>query len=118
MGNSTLDPLRSQISSRTSILNAWNFAAASGYSTGQPAYLSFDVGILDHPGDLEVWQYNGSAWSAYPATDLNYDGEYANFTVTALGGYAVTVPEPGTLGLLAAGLFGLLAYASRKRGRK
>ena len=47
--------------------------------------------------------------------DLTYDGAYASFTVTGFSGYAVTVPEPGTLGLLLAAALGLLAYARRKR---
>jgi hypothetical protein len=40
------------------------------------------------------------------------------FTVTGLSGYALTgaaVPEPGTLGLSAAGLLGLYVYARQKR---
>jgi hypothetical protein len=62
-----------------------------------------------------VAHYDGSAWSEYPTIDLTYDGNYASFTATGLSGYAMVVPEPGTLVLLATGVLGLLIYARRKR---
>ena len=45
--------------------------------------------------DLAIWYYNGSTWSAYPAGDLAYDGAYASFTVTGMGGYAVVRSPAG-----------------------
>jgi hypothetical protein len=39
---------------------------------------------------LEVWSYSGSAWTAFSASDLTYDGTYASFTATSLGTLAVT----------------------------
>ena len=38
-----------------------------------------------------MWSYNGSAWSAYAANDLTFDGNFASFTVTALNGYDYAV---------------------------
>ena len=95
------------------------FSANSGYTPGDPAYLSFDVGAGQSSDDLEAWQYNGNTWTAFPADDLTYDGNYASFTVTGLEGYAVTgidvVPEPSTLALLAAGAIGLAGYGLHRR---
>ena len=62
-----------------------------------------------------MWHYDGTSWTAYASADLTYDGTYASFTVTGFSGYAVTVPEPGTLALFLAAALGLLAYAWRKR---
>jgi len=99
-----------------SLLGAWQFSlGGSGYSLGDPVYLSFPVadGILT--SDLQVWHWDGTNWSAFPAGDLNISQGYANFTVTSFSGYAVSVPEPSTLALLGMGAVGLLAYAWRRR---
>jgi hypothetical protein len=84
------------------VLGAWGFAANSGYTPGDPVYLSFNIGDGYSWDDLLVWHYDGSNWTQYPATDLTCNGGYASFTVTGFSGYAVTVPEPGTLILLLA----------------
>jgi autotransporter-associated beta strand protein len=50
--------------------------------------------------------------------DINVSGDNLDsqaLSMLAGAGFHVVVPEPGTLALLAAGLFGLLAYAWRKR---
>ena len=56
------------------------------------------------PGRLRRLCCATRQWTPYNAQDLTYDGTYASFTATGFSGYAVTVPEPGTLVLLAAGL--------------
>ena len=95
LGGNTLASLDAQLLSGQSVLAAWSFLATSGYESGDPAYLSFDVGSAS---GLEVWQYNGSNWTQYDPTDLTDDGTYASFTVTSLGDYAVSaVPEPATI---------------------
>jgi fibronectin-binding autotransporter adhesin len=65
--------------------------------------------LITYSGNLTD---NGLDLGAMPALS---DGKY--FAVTATGGNVnlVVVPEPGVLALLATGLFGLIAYAWRKR---
>jgi T5SS/PEP-CTERM-associated repeat protein len=86
------------------VWGAWELAAAgSGYSPGDPVYLSFDVGAGFSPSDLSLWHHDGLQWSPFAAPDLSYNGQYAGFTVTSLSAYAVAaVPEPGTWAMLAA----------------
>jgi hypothetical protein len=115
MGDDTLLSLKDLLEPDLSVLGGWQFAADSGYTTGDPAYLSFNVGAGYNRNGLEVWHYDGTNWTPYAANDLTYDGTYASFTVTSFSGYAVTTPEPGTLALLATGLLGMLIYARRTR---
>ena len=92
--------------------------STDGYtvSPSNPAYLSFNVAGDDLKEGLEVWHYDAaSGWSKYDASDLTCDGTFASFTATSFSGYAVAVPEPGTLVLLIAGALGLLIYSRRKR---
>ena len=74
------------------VLGSWGLAA-TGYTTGAPAYLSFDIGSGYSRDDLEVWHYSGTSWSPYAANDLTCNRDYANFTVTGFGDYAVTDPS-------------------------
>jgi hypothetical protein len=78
-------------------LDAWNIST-TGFSPGNPAYLSLLLGAGYSPyqlatagfarTNLSVWDYtyNGSAWSwtELPPNDLTFDGTYASFTATAL----------------------------------
>ncbi len=72
------------------VLSGWTLSATTGYTSGNPAYLSFGVGAAQLLDDLQVWQYSGGSWAKYAATDLTYDRTYASLTVTDLGVYAVT----------------------------
>ena len=73
------------------MLSAWTFATTSyTVSSTNPVYLSFYVGAGYSSNDVDLWQYNGTRWTPYTATDLTYDGTYA-------------------------AIAGLLAYAWRRR---
>ncbi|MCX7429143.1 MAG: PEP-CTERM sorting domain-containing protein [Planctomycetia bacterium] len=89
--------------------------AASGYLSSNPVYLSFDVGPGCTPDELAVWRYSRGTWSKCSPADLTCNGGCASFTVTGFEGYAVAVPEPATLALLAAGFANALAYGLRLR---
>ena len=121
MDPATLNSLDGSLAPGQLILSGWNLSVDSGYTPGDPAYLSFGIGPGYCPNSLEVWQYSGSAWSEFAAGDLTYDGNYASFTVTGFEGYALTgiaVPEPSTLALLGVGAITLLGYAWRRRRAK
>ena len=115
----TLTNLEGMLDDGQTVLGAWNFAFASGYTDGDPAYLSFNVGAGYSRDNLQVWHYDAVAgWSDFDAVDLSYDGVYANFTVTGFSGYAVSgvmVPEPDTLAMLIAAGLAVMAYVWRQR---
>ena len=112
-----LDGLVALLDSGESVLGAWDFVVAGdGYTEGDPAYLSFDIGEGYSRGDLQVWHFDGLDWTEFDAMDLTCNGAYASFTVTGFSGYAVSaVPEPGMLALLIAAALGLLAWVRKKR---
>jgi hypothetical protein len=75
--------------------------------------LSFPIGRW--ATDIQVWHYNGIAWTAYTPAMPTYDNTtgIVDFTVNGFSGYAVSAtPEPATLGLLA---IGGLAMLRRRR---
>ncbi|MBN1588046.1 MAG: hypothetical protein JW888_00860 [Pirellulales bacterium] len=89
-GGEVLADLQDRMDPGETVLGAWEFAATGGYTPGDPAYLSFDVGPGQSWDDLEIWHYDGADWTQFDAWDLTYDGTYASFTVTDFSGYAVT----------------------------
>jgi T5SS/PEP-CTERM-associated repeat protein len=110
--------LASGLPEGASVLDGWNFTT-SGYTAGDPVYVSMKVGAGRAVGDMTVWHYDGSAWTAYAAGDLSYDGMYASWTVNGFSGYAVTaVPEPVSLGVLGIGAWGMLLQRRKGRGRR
>ncbi|MCC6124620.1 MAG: PEP-CTERM sorting domain-containing protein [Pirellulales bacterium] len=113
----TLDALESLAGLGQTVLGGWTLKTTSGYVAGEPVYLSFDTGGRYSRELLQLWSYNGTAWTKFSASDVNFDGQYVNFTVTGMSTYAATVPEPGTAVLLVCGLMGLAAAWRRKRGK-
>jgi T5SS/PEP-CTERM-associated repeat protein len=114
-----LNLLKSKLGADEAVLSAWNFLA-DGYTVSEttPVYLSLKVGSGRSADDLDLWHYDGSAWTAYSPLDLTYDGAYASFTVTSFSGYAVSglaVPEPSAIALLFAAAVGLAGYARSRR---
>jgi T5SS/PEP-CTERM-associated repeat protein len=97
--SAVLSSLEGQLGGGASVLSAWTLST-SGYTYGNPAYLSLSIGGGYSRSDLDVWGYNGSAWSALSAGDLTLDGTFASFTATAaLNGYTYAIadlsPLPG-----------------------
>ena len=114
IGGGTLTALENLAGPGQTVLGGWSLSAASGYAAGDPAYLSFESGGRYSREFVQLWSYNGTAWTKFAASDLNYDGTYVNFTATSLSTYAVTVPEPGMAVLLACGLMGLAVWRKRR----
>lgn len=115
----SLTSLESLLGPSQSLLAGWQFTASGGYTSGDPVYLSMDIGAGFSPASLLVWHDGGAGWDAFAATDLTYDGRYASFTVTGFSAYALSaaaVPEPATLVLLATGLAGV-AFCMRRHSR-
>ena len=115
ISDGTLTALQNAAGADQTVLGGWTLAATSGYAAGDPAYLSFDAGGKYSPDFLQLWSYDGTSWTNFTANDVTYDGEYVNFTVTSMGCYAVTVPEPSVLALVGIGAFGLLAYGWQRK---
>ncbi len=115
-----LTSLQALLGADEAVLSGWDFTT-TGYTSGDPVYLSLYAGSGQTLLDLSIWHYDGSSWSAYDAYDLAYDGTYAGFTVTDFSGYAVSgtapVPIPAAAWLLGSGLAGLAAVR-RRRCRK
>jgi T5SS/PEP-CTERM-associated repeat protein len=115
-GGEALGLLQNELAASESILSGWMFSI-NGYTDGDPVYLSLEVGPGFSSSILDLWHFDGNAWTAFSANDLSYDGKFANFTVTGFSGYAVSaVPEPSVFALLAVGAAGFVTYRLRKRG--
>ena len=86
-----------------SVSGGWQYSATgSGYTAGDPVYLSFAVPPGLSTLDLDLWHFDGTNWGSFSASDLTCGGGYANFTVTQFSGYAVSaVPEPSAAASLA-----------------
>jgi hypothetical protein len=90
IGGGTSTSLGGLLATGDTVLGGWTFSAISGYTAGDPVYLSFNVGAAQSLDDLLLWQYGGDSWTTFSAGDLTYDRTYASFTVNDLGTYAVT----------------------------
>ena len=83
--STALSSLASQLSGGESVLSGWTFLSAN-YTAGNPVYLSLSIAGGYSHDDFDVWGYNGNAWTALAASDLAFDGSFANFTAYALNG--------------------------------
>jgi fibronectin-binding autotransporter adhesin len=110
MNGSELTSLQGLLDAGQTVLSGWNFTT-TGYTSGDPVYLSLFAGSDQLLSDLTIWHFEGSTWGKYDAMDLAYDNTYASFTVNGLSSYAVTgaapVPIPAAAWLLSSGLAGL-----------
>jgi T5SS/PEP-CTERM-associated repeat protein len=114
ISDATRTNLEAIIAPDASLLSGWQFTTDGGYASGEPVYLSFDVGADYSRPDFSVWRLSGTNWASYDAVDLTYDGRYASFTVTDLSGYAVSaVPEPTTVAMLFAAVLAGAAWRFR-----
>jgi T5SS/PEP-CTERM-associated repeat protein len=114
-GQSLLDLQTVLNANKQMLLSDWQISVTGGYTNGNPAYLSFNIGPGISRNDITVWHYDNNVWSLYDAADLTCNGGYASFTVTGFSGYALSsVPEPGTLILLASGLMSAFVYLRRR----
>jgi microcystin-dependent protein len=113
--NSDLLNLVASMPSNWSILGAWDFE--TNLPDGTEVFLAFEVesGLPT----FQVWHLDGAgAWTIFDPEFKSYDsiGGIAGFTVDSFSGYAVTVPEPGTLALLSLGA--LVSLRRRRRRQK
>jgi hypothetical protein len=93
MGTSLVSNLQGLLPQGGNVLAGWTVTAMG---TNSPAAgLSVGIGTGYLTQGLAVWQWDGSAWRSFAATDLSSDGAYADFTVTYPGGYAVTTVPVG-----------------------
>ncbi|MBN1396386.1 MAG: hypothetical protein JW959_15280 [Pirellulales bacterium] len=110
----TLADLTELIEPSQIIKGAWQITlGGDGYSEDDSVYLSFAVGEGFDRVDLVVWHYDGESWTAFDATDLTYNSGWVSFTASDFSGYAVAVPEPGTLALAVAS--GIILLLARRR---
>lgn len=120
MNSSQVSLLQSLLDPGQSVLSAWDFSA-TGYTPGDPVYLSLQAGSGQKFYDLNLWHYNGSVWDRYLNTDLAYDGNFASFVATSFSGYAVSglapVPVPAAVWLFGSGLAAMVGVARRKFNR-
>jgi len=113
IGNADLLNLEALLPADVVVLDAWDFDTTLPDGTG--AFLAFDVGS-GITNFFQVWHLDQGVWSLYDPAFKSADlaGGIAGFTVDGFSGYAVTVPEPGTLALLSLGALGALRRRRRR----
>ncbi|MBX3329708.1 MAG: VPLPA-CTERM sorting domain-containing protein [Nitrospira sp.] len=120
MDQSQLSLLQGSLDPGDSVLSAWNFSA-TGHTTGDPVYLSLQVGSGQKFYDLDVWRFDGISWAKYLNTDLAYDNRFASFVANGFSGYAISglaaVPIPAAVWLFGSGLAAMVGFARRKTNR-
>src|SRR5262249_49455271 len=98
------------------ILTGWDFST-TGYTPGNPVYLSLGIGSGYKVSGLSVWHFNGTSWDQLLTSDLAYDNSFASFVVTGFSGYAITaapVPLPAAVWLFGSGVAAVVGFARRR----
>lgn len=117
MNNSQLNLLQGLLDPGKAILSGWDFSA-TGYTAGDPVYLSLQIGGGQKFYDLDVWHFDGTGWGKYLNTDLAYDNTFASFVATGFSGYAVSgvaaVPVPAAIWLFGSSLAAMLGLARQR----
>ncbi len=104
--------LQSLLSDGESVEGSWDFSV-TGLPGGASVLLQFAVSGTADADDLIIWHNDGTGWTEYGADDLMLSGGWASFTVDSFSSYAVTIPEPATMSLLALG--GMAMLRRRKK---
>ncbi|BCA57079.1 hypothetical protein W02_42190 [Nitrospira sp. KM1] len=117
MNNGQLSLLQGLLDPGKAILSGWDFSA-TGYTAGDPVYLSLQIGADQKFYDLDVWHYDGTSWAKYLNTDLAYDNTFASFVATGFSGYAISglapVPVPAAMWLFGSGMVTVIGLARRR----
>jgi len=116
MNNSQLSLLQGLLDPGKAILSGWNFST-TGYTAGDPVYLSLQIGGGQKLYDLDIWHFDGTSWGKYLNTDLAYDNTFASFVATGFSGYAVSgvaaVPVPAAVWLFGSGFAAMAGLRNR-----
>ncbi|MEM1058037.1 MAG: PEP-CTERM sorting domain-containing protein [Verrucomicrobiota bacterium] len=93
------------------VLGAYQFL--TDLDDNEMTILSFFIGDGYKDSQLAFWHQEGvGEWSLHHPDIYSYYDGWVSFSVTEFSNYAVTVPEPGTVGLL---LVGTLCFLARRR---
>ena len=110
MAQSDVDKLVGVIGADNPVLFAWDFA------TNVSGEVLLSEKIDPASRNWKVWQYESGAWSAYTPSMLTFSADGTlSFSADHFSGYAVSVPEPGGLVMLALGAGVLVRRGRRAR---
>ncbi|MGC4098281.1 MAG: VPLPA-CTERM sorting domain-containing protein [Nitrospira sp.] len=116
MGPSQLSLLQGLLDPGKAVLGAWNFSA-TGYTQGDPVYLSLQASEGQKFYDLDIWRFDGMGWAKYLNSDLAFDSKFASFVANGFSGYAISglaaVPIPAAIWLFGSGLAVMVGLARR-----
>jgi len=96
-------------------LGVWDFQTSGGFSFGSgSADLSFRFDDShDQGADLKLWHHDGVSWTLLSSTFNDTDHTISTSGVNSFSIFALTVPEPSTVVLLALG--SMIVFSRRQR---